>query len=189
MRLALITLLLPSMILALTLKYNVMAILKDGSIIGYGILRIDYVPPYVTSDVNWQTYFCDPYYCGAFETLLNPASKFVAFNQVVQEKTKVGLGALGLPHGVIPCTKYLIKENGIKYYACVQKDVIVYEYYPGEGFENRVVLVPTLQAFRLIDMETDPVHPAIKGILGLTSAVTTLAALYSFINRNKVVIV
>ncbi len=172
---------------AITLKYDVVSLYKDGSVIGYGRLSVTYLPPYVSYNLDWESY-CEPYYCSYFEILIKPVAKFVSFTKVVTDSKEVGMGALGLPYGVIPCTKYLVNEGGVSYYACVQRDVVVYEVYPAKDFEDRIILIPNLQALQVLKLETDPAGPIAKVVLTFIASVVSIAAIYSLINRNKVVI-
>jgi len=168
-----------------SLEYYVLVLDPSGAPLGYGIYTVRFDGVTFSSSFDWvrnPVYYCSPQACTALQVLLNPPSKFLTFSPFGKY---IGPGALGFPNGIIPCDKYLVKQDEVEYTICAYKNVIVYEEYFKDVAEQ-VSLKPTPQALQLVPFVVDPAPPLAKALLTTLMLIISITAVYVFMKRDEV---
>ncbi len=162
------------------LSYDVVILALNYALLGHGIYYVPagsltwtYPPTLLPSTAQY-----------VLQVMLYPPQKFLDFKGGRPE----GPGALGFPNGVIPCTKYAVVEDGVKYQVCAYKNIIVYEKYIGK-VAIEVGVRPTLKALELLPFITDPASPMVKTVLSIVAILITIGALVSLIHWKELVII
>ncbi len=100
-----------------------------------------------------------------------------------------GIGALGLPFGIIPCNKYVTVVDEFHKTICLQGDKLIYSVLEGKKIVSKVYLLPTLPNLEMVKIVTKPVAQTTASALIGLSAITVLMTIPVWLKRKEYVVV
>ncbi len=129
-----------------------------------------------------------------FDFIYNPSAepailKLIDLALEPSEGKYAGIGALGLPFGIIPCDKYVTYVEGYKKTLCLQENKLIYSVLEGKEVISKVYLLPTLPNLERVKVVTKPVSGTVASALIGLSTITALATIPIWVKRKEYAVV